>query len=86
MPDWEATLDQVLNGRSDAGIRFKDLCQMLTALGFTERVSGSHHLFSRTGVRDMINLQRDGNQAKAYQVRQVRRILRQHRITGDSEA
>lgn len=83
MPDWEATLDQVLNGRSDANIRFNDLCQLLNALGFTERTRGSHHLFSRPGVREMINLQREGNQAKVYQVRQVRKILRQYRIGGD---
>ena len=48
-------------------------------LGFTERVRGSHHIFRREGVRELINLQRDGSQAKPYQVRQVRQaILRNH--------
>lgn len=75
MPDRPATLEKVLSGRSDANIRFNDLRQMLGALGFTERIRGSHHLFSRPGVREMINLQREGSQAKIYQVRQVRKIL-----------
>ena len=48
-------------------------------LGFTERIRGSHHIFRREGVRELINLQRDGSQAKPYQVRQVRQvILRNH--------
>ena len=43
------------------------------------RVRGSHHIFRREGVRELINLQRDGSQAKPYQVRQVRQaILRNH--------
>ena len=82
MPDWPATLEQLLSGRSDANIRFNDLRQMLSALGFTERVRGSHHLFSRPGVRAMINLQREGSQAKIYQVRQVRKILLEYGIRG----
>lgn len=83
MTDWRATFERVMSGNSDASIRFNDLCQMLRAVGFTERTSGSHHLFSRSGVREMINLQRDGSQAKSYQVRQVRKVLKQHRISGE---
>jgi predicted RNA binding protein YcfA (HicA-like mRNA interferase family) len=40
-------------------------------LGFEKRVRGSHHLFRKAGIEKKINLQREGNNAKPYQVRQV---------------
>ena len=43
--------------------------------GFVERVRGSHHIFRKDGVRERINLQRDGSQAKPYQVRQIRQVI-----------
>ena len=66
---------RILDGRSDANIRFDALCGLLLRLGFVERVRGSHHIFRRAGVRELINLQRDRSHAKPYQVRQVRRVL-----------
>jgi predicted RNA binding protein YcfA (HicA-like mRNA interferase family) len=69
------TLRRILSGTADAAIRFDDLCQLLESLGFEKRVRGSHHLFRKTGVEEMINLQRTGADAKPYQVRQVRAII-----------
>ena len=66
---------RILDGRSNANIRFDALRGLLLRLGFVERVRGSHHIFRRAGVRELINLQRDGSHAKPYQVRQVRRVL-----------
>ena len=66
------TLHRVLSGTSDASIRFDDLCTLLENLGFQKRVKGSHHIFRKTGVEEKVNLQRDGNNAKPYQVKQVR--------------
>ena len=57
------------------GLRFDDLRALLRQLGFIERVRGSHHVFRREGVAERINLQRDDGHAKAYQVRQVRRVI-----------
>lgn len=54
---------------------FDDLRALLQALGFSQRVRGSHHVFVRAGVDEILNLQRDGRQAKPYQVRQVRSLL-----------
>jgi hypothetical protein len=50
--------------------------------GFDERISGSHHIFRKQGVEEKLNLQRDGNKAKPYQVRQVRLLLVKYRIGG----
>jgi hypothetical protein len=44
------------------------------------RVSGSHHIFTKPGVMERINLQREGSKAKPYQVRQVRKILSQYKL------
>jgi hypothetical protein len=52
----DKVLEQVLSGRSDANVRFADLCRLLIALGFVERVRGSHHIFSREGIPEIINL------------------------------
>ena len=44
------------------------------------RTSGSHHIFTQTGVMERINLQREGAKAKPYQVRQVRKILANYKL------
>jgi len=44
-------------------------------LGFVERIRGSHHIFRRPGIDELINIQRDGSNAKPYQVRQIRAVL-----------
>ena len=74
------TLQRILSGNSDAGIRFDDLCTLLESLGFEKRVSGSHHLFRKAGVEERMNLQRDGNNAKPYQVKQVRAVILKYKL------
>ena len=69
---------RILSGRSDANIRFDELRAFLLRLGFVERVRGSHHIFRKEGIRERLNLQRDGSHAKPYQVRQVRQIILRH--------
>ena len=75
----EKIIEKLLRGESDANVRFADLCQVLEAKGFRIRVSGSHHIFTKTGVVERINLQRERANAKPYQVKQVRRILSQYK-------
>ena len=75
MGDHRKLLRRILEGRSDANIAFNDLCALLQNLGFEMRVSGSHHIFRRQGVEEKVNLQRDNNKTKPYQVRQVRNVI-----------
>jgi hypothetical protein len=82
----EKTLDRVLRGNADANIRFDDLRTLLTHLGFVERVRGGHHIFSREGVAEILNLQPRGGKAKAYQVKQVRAVIISYRLAGEPEA
>ena len=76
-------LGTLLRGASDANIAFEELCQLLRHLGFDERTRGSHHLFRKSGIIELINLQRDGSKAKVYQVRQVRAVLLKYRLAGE---
>jgi hypothetical protein len=77
---WEKVLDAILGATSDANVEFVDLCAVLTALGFEERVRGDHHIFSKTGIPEIINLQPRGSKAKPYQVKQVRNSITKNRI------
>jgi hypothetical protein len=76
----EKLLFRVLQGTSDASIPFDALCALLRHLGFSERVKGSHHIFAREGVVEILNLQPRGGEAKAYQVKQVRGVLLRYRM------
>ena len=76
---------RILQGRSDANVDFDDLRRMLQWLGFQERTRGSHHIFRRQGIRELINLQREGSKAKVYQVRQVRQVLLRYGLEGEKE-
>jgi HicA toxin of bacterial toxin-antitoxin, len=69
------TLERVIRGNTDRNIRFYDLCTLLKSLGFTVRIRGSHHIFTREGVEDILNLQPKSGMAKAYQVKQVRELI-----------
>jgi len=80
MSKTEKLLSEVLSGRTDTSIRFSDLCQLLKRLGFKERIRGSHHIYTREGVEDRINLQKSGSEAKPYQVRQVRAVILKYRL------
>ena len=44
-------------------------------MGFSERIRGSHHIFYRDSIVEIINIQPDGSHAKRQQVRQIRELL-----------
>jgi len=71
-------LEKVLGGAADAAIRFEELCFLLKHLGFEARIRGSHFIFRKPGIPEKINLQRDGSQAKPYQIKQVRAVILKH--------
>ena len=81
----EKTLIQVLRGASDSSVSFDELRSLLSHLGFDERIRGSHHIFTKQGVEEIINLQPKGSKAKAYQVKQVRGIILRYKLAGDHD-
>lgn len=52
-------------------------------LGFEERLRGSHHIFCKEGVVELVNVQSRGGLVKRYQVRQVRRLILKFNLRGD---
>jgi hypothetical protein len=78
-------LTRILRGRSDAAIPFSELRTLLRRLGFTERVRGSHHIFTKAGVEEILNLQPRGRHAKPYQVKQVRSVIVKYRLAGEHD-
>jgi hypothetical protein len=82
----EKTLEKVLRGTADANLAFGDLCRLLIHLGFTERVRGGHHIFTREGVAEILNLQPKKGKAKPYQVKQVRNVIIAYGLAGTPDA
>lgn len=86
MSSREKLLEDVLRGASDANIQFTGLCQLLRSLGFRERIRGDHHIFVKDGIEEILNLQPKGGKAKPYQVKQVRKVIVQYRLGGETHA
>lgn len=76
----EKLLSQILKGNSDANISFEGLCNLLQNIGFAMRIRGSHHIFTKDNVEEILNLQPKGTKAKPYQVKQVRSIIVKYRL------
>ena len=85
MSKYDKLLIQILRGASDANISFEGLCQLLRHLGFDERTRGSHRIFTREGVEEILNLQPVGSKAKAYQVKQARGVILKYRLGGQGD-
>lgn len=83
MNQHERLLQTILHGRSDSNIRFSNLCALMVYLGFEERIRGSHHLFDKEGIVEIVNLQSLRSHAKPYQVRQVRQLILKYQLGGD---
>lgn len=76
---------RVLRGSSDASIRFSEMRALLSRLGFAERIKGSHHIFTREDVDEILNLQPRNSLAKPYQVKQVRKVLLRYNLAEGAE-
>jgi len=80
MSKHEKVLLQVLRGTSDANVAFSDLCLLLKNLGFTERIKGSHHIYFKDGIVEIINIQPRGSKSKPYQVKQIRNLILKYKL------
>ncbi len=85
MAKYDDLLSRILRGTSDANIPFNQLCHLLRRLGFEERTRGDHHIFTKDGVEEILNLQPKGSKAKSYQVKQVRGVIVKYRLAGGTD-
>ena len=76
---------KILSGRQDTSLNFSEVITLLKALGFAHRIRGSHHIFSREGVEEIINIQSDGSKAKPYQVKQIRDLILKYKLEAKDE-
>lgn len=72
------TYDAVMGGRSDSNIRFMDFRNLILSYGFRERIRGGHYIYKHENLAERINIQPNGNKAKAYQVKQVRMLFEKY--------
>ena len=80
MSKYDKLLLKILQGVSDSNIPFTQLCDLLHHLGFEERIRGSHRIFTKEVVEEILNLQPKGNNAKPYQVKQVRNVILKYKL------
>ncbi|MEO7913441.1 MAG: type II toxin-antitoxin system HicA family toxin [Roseiflexaceae bacterium] len=85
MPRRSKVLDQILRGTSDANISFAGICQLLRDLGFEERIRGSHHIFTKDHLEEILNMQAQQAKAKPYQVKQVRSVILKYKLGGEED-
>lgn len=85
MSKFDKLLQKILSGSSDRNIDFQDLRNLLLKFNFSERIKGSHHIYFKGGIDEIINLQPIGNKAKAYQVKQVREVIIKYKLISNHE-
>jgi predicted RNA binding protein YcfA (HicA-like mRNA interferase family) len=73
------TLGKILAGSRN--IRFADMENLVEGFGFhRSRISGSHRIFSRPGIPELVNLQEVRGEAKPYQIRQFLKIVERYNL------
>lgn len=82
MSKWDKFRVQLIGAQADNSIDFDELCHYLELIGFALRPSraSSHHICTRDDVQEIVNLQPDGSKARAYQVEQVRELIRRYQL------
>lgn len=74
-------LEKILRGNSDKNIKFQEIVKLLLYFNFTERIKGSHHIYTREDVEEILNIQSTKEKkAKAYQVKQFREIVLKYKL------
>lgn len=84
MSKFEKIILKLLSGTADGNFEFAELLSLLNRLGFSIRIKGSHHIFYKDGIDEIINIQPVNNKAKAYQVKQIREILIKYKLVNSN--
>lgn len=62
------------------------MVNLVEGFGFSlSRTDGSHHIFSRSDIPELINLQNVKGQAKPYQIRQFLKLVEKHALILEDE-
>jgi len=72
-------LQKILSGSKN--ISFVDMANLVQGFGFTlSRTDGSHHIFTRPNIPELVNLQNVKGQAKPYQIRQFLKLVEKYNL------
>ena len=67
-------------------VKFSEVASVAEAFGFKlDRINGSHHIYVRSDVPELVNLQEVKGKAKPYQVRQLLKIIEIHNLKMEDE-
>ena len=67
-------------------IRFAEMVNLVEGFGFKlSRSAGSHHIFARPDIPELVNLQDVKDQAKPYQVKQFLKLVEKHNLKLEDE-
>jgi len=71
---------------SAKNIRFEEIVNLVKGFGFKlSRTDGSHHIFARPDIPELVNLQDVKGQAKPYQIRQFLKLVEKHNLRLEDE-
>ena len=71
--------ERIRNNPED--VRFSDICKMAESFGFTYKGGkGSHKVYIRKDIEEILNFQNVKGKAKPYQVRQFLKIIEEHEL------
>nr|MBC8362146.1 type II toxin-antitoxin system HicA family toxin [Candidatus Desulfatibia profunda] len=77
-------LKKIISGSKN--IRFSDMINLVRGFGFEiSRTEGSHHIFARPDIPELVNLQEVKGQAKPYQIRQFLKLVEKHNLKLEDE-
>jgi predicted RNA binding protein YcfA (HicA-like mRNA interferase family) len=65
-------------------IRFEEMCKDVIEFGFSYKGGrGSHRIYAKQGIREILNFQNVKGMVKPYQVRQFIKIIERHHLVED---
>ncbi len=65
-------------------IRFTELCRLAEQFGFSLKGGkGSHRVYSKEGVTDILTFQDVNGMAKPYQVKQFLKVIEEYGLEGE---
>lgn len=76
----EKLFAKVKNNPQD--VRFDEICKLAEAFGFRYKGGkGSHKVYSKKGIHEILNFQNVRGKAKPYQVKQFLKLIEDYNLT-----
>lgn len=77
-------LAKILGGTKN--VKFSEVELLLKGFGFElARVNGSHHIYNRDDIAEIINIQNKKGQVSPYQIKQFLALIEKYNLTLDNE-